>query len=138
MHSDGIANLRPKAAAEHLGVCVSRLRQLEKKGLLHPLRDRVGIRHYSRIELERLARQRSLSSDNRIKRGQLGVPGEMAARAFELFDKQWTLPQIVRELRCTPETVRALYVEYSTPIDQVPNRSRLAPEPLPPGPCILQ
>ncbi len=110
--------LSPLQTRQLLGVSRTRVLQFEERGELHPIRDARGVHRYARSEVERLVRVRESSTDARMTRVGAKLPGEVVARVFELFDDGWTLPQIVRETKLPPEAVRALYVEYKTPVDQ--------------------
>jgi hypothetical protein len=110
--------LTPLQTRQLLGVSRTRILQFEDRGELHAIRDERGVHRYMRSEVERLVRVRASSPDRRVARVGAKLPGDVVARVFELFDDGWTLPQIVRETKLPPEAVRALHVEYRTPVDQ--------------------
>ncbi len=118
--------LSPLQTRQLLGVSRTRILQFEERGELHPVRDERGVHRYLRSEVERLIRVRAASADKRVTRVGAKLPGEVVARVFELFDEGWTLPQIVRETKLPPEAIRALHVEYRTPVEQ-PSPGRAAP-----------
>lgn len=96
------------AVARRLGTSVASVRRLEGR-LLHPERNERGVWLFALDEVERLAasyapkhRRRSISD------------GEVAARAFQLFESGHDLTQIVVRLRQHPHVIRILYEEWQT------------------------
>jgi hypothetical protein len=132
-HDYGDDVLSPLQTRQLLGVSRTRILQFEERGELHPVRDERGVHRYLRSEVERLIRVRAASPDKRVTRVGARLPGEIVARVFELFDEGWTLPQIVRETRLPPEAIRALHVEYRTPVEQPSPGHAVRPAPLPPA-----
>ncbi len=112
------------SVARLLGISERRVRQLRDQGKLHPTTNREGVHFYERSEIMKLAAARANSSDPRLRKK--GVPVILAARVFEMFDNGATLSQIVQDTQQTPDVVRALYVEYSTPLGKAP---ATAPDP---------
>lgn len=110
--------LSPVETRRLLGVSRTRIQQFERRGDLHPVVDERGVHRFARSEVERLRRARASRDEERTRRPK--VPGDVAARVFELFDEGWTLPQIVRETKLAPESVRELHVEYRTPFEHGP------------------
>lgn len=98
-------------ASDVLSVSLQTLANYEKRGLLHPQHayrpDGRGAEHrvivYDPNELKKLAlrlnRHVALPHD----------PGEMAARAFELFREGKSMEDVVVELRLLPDQVRELH-----------------------------
>jgi hypothetical protein len=92
------------------------LKNYEDRGFLHPLRaersdggggSRIMI-VYSPKELAALPRRNAGGQPRILMR----EPGELAARAFELFRDGRCLDEIVVELRETPERIRQLHEEW--------------------------
>lgn len=110
--------LSKAGAAKLLGVSTRRILQLREQGKLSSTRDVNGVHLYERSSIIRLAVERANSADPRIHRK--GVPTILASKVFELFDRGCTLPQVVQETQQPPDVVRALFVEYSTPLGQTP------------------
>jgi excisionase family DNA binding protein len=89
--------------AERLGVHKSTVRRLEGKAL-HPVRR--GRRFvFDAKEVEALEARQTTQSPSE--------DGEMAARAFELFEAGKTFRQVVIALRITPDRVKGLYRSYA-------------------------
>lgn len=98
-------------ASDLLSCSLQTLANYERKGILHPQRayrpDGRGAEHqvlvYDPRELSKLASRlnRQIASPR--------DPGEMAARAFELFREGKTMEEVVVELRLLPDQVRELH-----------------------------
>src|SRR3974390_2508320 len=58
------------------------VRNMEKRGKLHPIIDRDGIRRFDRTEVENVARERLRSG---FRAGMIYVDGELAAEVFRYF-----------------------------------------------------
>src|SRR5258708_17717757 len=69
------------AVARRLGISIRTLRRLEDRGELVPRIDVEGMRHFTTAEVEAFARSRG------VKQRAETTPGEIAARAFELFEQ---------------------------------------------------
>jgi hypothetical protein len=97
-------------AAKVLGVHVSRIRQLERK-VLPCITDERGRHLFERADVDDLARRRG--------RAPSSVDGELIARVFEMFRERFSLAEIVIETKLAPETVRQLFVQFSTPLGAI-------------------
>ena len=95
--------------AELLAISVATVRRLEGREL-HPALDDRGRNLFDRDEVDRLAVKRSARRTARAQR-RLDA-GEIAARAFELFDQQVSLHDCVTRLRQTPEVLVALWKQW--------------------------
>lgn len=101
-------------AADLLEVSHTTIRGMEGK-ILHPRRGRRslpngGYREIWLYDPEELAR---VSSARRQKARHAPIqPGEMVARAFELFDDGRPLREVVTELRETPESIAAWHDQW--------------------------
>ena len=99
-------------ASDLLGVSIDSLLRWERNGQLHPqkraaTRVRPGPKHeivYDPRELVQLPR--------RERAQQPRTPGELAARAFELFDEGCTLREVVIRLREPLDQVEALHEQW--------------------------
>ena len=97
-------------ASDMLSCSSQTLANYERKGLLHPQHayrpDGRGVEHrvivYDPKELAKLA--------SRMNRHTLlpRDPGELAGRAFDLFDEDKSDKDVVKELRLTPDAVQVL------------------------------
>jgi DNA-binding transcriptional MerR regulator len=106
-------------AARILNVHPSRVHQLEKSGLLTAFRDALNRRRFSRADVEALARNRLKDTRTNVSRmGPRILTGEVIAEVFRMFDEEADLRHVVRELRLTPDEVRQLWREYTTPVHQ--------------------
>jgi hypothetical protein len=111
-----------------LGVSRVRVRQLVKAGQLagHHLPDKRGPHggkalFFRRADVFRLAAERAERAIEGSKRGSVAeLDGRLVSRIFAYFSDGWTLPQIVIEEKLSPEVVRLLWVEYTTPLGQTP------------------
>lgn len=94
---------------------VQTLANYERRGKLHPKSayrpDKRGIEHrvtvYDPHELTKLATRLNRHVDVSSR-----DPGEIAARAYEIFDAGRPQKDVVQELRVTPDTVRELYEKW--------------------------
>jgi hypothetical protein len=95
--------------ARRLGVTVTSVRWYERTGKLNPKKDPRGVRRFDEAEVEAFARERGIP-----------MPGDpttaMIARVFQMIADGKGLPDIVIATGLMPSRVRALYVEYITPI----------------------
>jgi hypothetical protein len=74
------------------------------------MRDANGIHHFDRGEVDDLA----------TKRGRSGRPtGRMAARVYALLRDRKSIGEIVCETQLSPQEVRALYEQLTTPFGQL-------------------
>jgi hypothetical protein len=100
--------------AEKLACSRGRVKQLEGK-LLHPILIE-GIHRFKPSEVEHLAQKRRGKLLQKLRRT-MAVPkkldsGAMAARVFELFDKQLSVGEIVKLLQIAPSEVAVLWKQY--------------------------
>jgi len=117
-------------AARILNVDPSRVRQLERTGKLTGSRDHLNRRRFSREDVEALARARMRIKGTNVSRtGARILTGEVIAEVFRLFDEENDLRQVVREMKLTPEEVRQLWREYTTPVHQASPNGPAAPKP---------
>lgn len=99
-------------ASDMLRVSGQTLANYERRGLLHPQRayraDYRGAEHlvvvYDPHELKKLPRYGSSASPR--------DPGEIAARAFELFREGKSEEEVVVELRSSPEMIEQLHEKW--------------------------
>lgn len=84
-------------------------------------------RRFHRADVTRLAAERAVSPDPRVRRVAGDVSGIVVAEIFECFDREMTLPQIVAQTRHPPQLVRHLFDEWRTPLGAP------APERIPPA-----
>lgn len=99
-------------ASSFLSCSLNTLSNYERRDMLHgQYVKRVNSRGteqtvvvYSPEELTQLAK--------RMKRTVVREPGEVAARAFELFEEELSLKKIVVTLRTTPDTIEQLYEKW--------------------------
>ncbi len=107
-HPESPRFLTRSQVASRLGVAITTVRRLENKGRLHPRRTKRGflfrIEEINRIEPGYASRARSPRPLQ---------TGEIAARAFELFEHGKGLRDVVIILRQPPEAVRELYRQYA-------------------------
>lgn len=96
-------------AARRLRTSIASVRRLEESGALVPDRDERGRRLFSRLAVERLAKDRGLSGG---AVGRVLDAGEVAARAFELFASRRSLVDVVVELRRPVDELRTLQRIY--------------------------
>lgn len=100
-------------ATDMLWCSAQTLVNYERKGFLHPQhdyrRDERGAQHhmvvYSPHELSKLAHKLHRPVFQRD-------PGEVAGRAYEMFDEDRPEREVVRELRLTPDMVRVLHDKW--------------------------
>lgn len=107
--------------ATRLGISVSTVRRLEGTRL-HPTIDGDDVRWFDEREVAALAAE-LVNTTNTKRRGTRGAPGvettparsqgEIAALVFERLEQRQSLAEIVVGLRVTPETVRALFEQWS-------------------------
>ena len=108
--------LKRGQVATLLGVSVSAVRRWERRKELHPIKDRDGIHRFDRQEVAELA----------AKRGRVTkATGDIAAQVFDLFRRGMKLGDIVIETKQTPTAVRALYLEWTTPLGAKPEDPEL-------------
>ncbi len=96
-----------KQVADRLRVSVATVRRLEGSAL-HPEKNEKGVWTFSAAEVARVAQSRS--KKRRVKRED---EGDVAARVFELLEEGFDLNDIVIAVRQPPQTVRALYAEWT-------------------------
>lgn len=107
--------------ATRLGISVSTVRRLEGTRL-HPTIDGEDVRWFDEKEVASLAAELA-NTTNTKRKGTRGAPGveatparpqgEIAALVFERFEQRQSLAEIVVGLRILPETVRALFDQWS-------------------------
>lgn len=86
--------------------------RMRLRGELRPKRDAAGVYHYDPADVIRAAAARS--RPNRY------TPGQIAARAFQMFDQGGELKDIVMALQITPEEVFRLYRLWQCSLDDPP------------------
>ncbi len=91
------------------------VRHMEKRGKLHPIIDRDGIRRFDRNEVESVGRERLRDGS-----GAVGVSGELAADVFRMFRDGQSFADIVIHTLASPETIRMLWDEYKRPLGSPP------------------
>jgi hypothetical protein len=107
---------RRAKVASVLGVHVTRVRTLEAQGKLPCAEiDENGVHLFEPRAVARYAKTRPARKT---------LDGELAATVFEMFEARYTLPQIVRQTRQSPDTIRKLHAEYLRPLI-VPVRDEL-------------
>lgn len=82
------------------------------RGELRPKRDAAGVYHYDPADVIRAAAARSKPNGY--------TPGQIAARAFQMFDQGGELKDIVMALQITPEEVFRLYHLWQCSLDDPP------------------
>lgn len=106
--------------ADRLGTSVSTVRRFEGVRL-HPQVDENGVRWFDPHEVAGLAAERANEQAGR-RRNTNGASkrapdaldnGELAALVFERLEQRQSLAEIVIALRVTPETVRALFDQWT-------------------------
>jgi DNA-binding CsgD family transcriptional regulator len=95
--------------AKRLGVSIGTVRNLEKAGHLRPSKAN-GVNLFDPKEVAALRGARDREHPGRALRRD--GEGEIAARCFDLFAEGKSVRDVVRELRLTPATARALRREY--------------------------
>ncbi len=101
-------SLTRSQVAARLGVGLTTVRRLEKTRRLHPKRGKRGFL----FRVEDVDRLRA-TYPRHMRPIQEATPGEIAARAFELFEQGKGLRDVVISLRQSPEAVRELYRQYA-------------------------
>lgn len=96
-------------AARVLGVGRSTVVRMEKAGELRAKVDG-GVHSFDPAEVAELARRRRNVATMK--------PGELAALVFQQFEDGKELSDIVRELQIEPATVRRLYLEFKTDLEE--------------------
>ena len=100
-----LLNRRRVAALK--GCSTATVRRLEKKGVLHPILHSSGAMVFDPAEVEALPPRKS-----RPKKIQRRSSGEVAAAAFQLFAKGYSLVQVVQLMAIDPEELQRLYFFY--------------------------
>lgn len=113
------SGLTRSQVAHHLGVGLTAVHRLRVTGELHPQRDDAGVWRYDPADVIRAAAKRGVRGPR--------TEGETAGLAFEMFELDAGLREVVMALHVTPEQVRALYADYRS--------SLYAPAPVDPGRC---
>lgn len=107
--------------ATRLGISISTVRRFEGTRL-HPTIDDGDVRWFDSKEVASLAAELVNTSTAKRKGASTGTttdvsparpPGELAALVFERFEQRQSLAEIVIGLRVQPETVRALFDQWS-------------------------
>jgi hypothetical protein len=111
--------LRREAVGKHTGISTFPVRRLEWTRL-PPVQDERGIWRFHPAELEGIERrrtgQRGIETASTARAAAQGA--SIAARAFAMFARRKTLPEIVLSTKQPPEIVRALYHEWTTSLDE--------------------
>ena len=111
-----IGTLRERLLAEFPDISISKIRYLEREGLLAPSRTRAGYRLYSDADVERLATVLRLQRDEylplRIIREELSAPGNVERQKRELSPEksavELDLAELCRQAQLTPELAHEL------------------------------
>ena len=98
--------------ARQLGTTVTTVHRMRLRGELHPKRDANGVYRYDPADVIRAAGAR--------KRSTQYTPGQIASRAFQMFDHGGELKEIVIALEITPEEVFRLYRLWQCSLDDPP------------------
>jgi hypothetical protein len=98
--------------ARQLGTTVTTVHRMRLRGELHPKRDAAGVYHYDPAEVIHVAAARGAP-------GNLNA-GQVAARAFAMFDQGGELREIVMAVQITPEEVFRLYALWQRSLDDGP------------------
>ncbi len=102
-------------AADLLDVSHTTLKNWDKAGLLHPRKEKCDLPRGGSREVW-VYDPRELAKVPSARRGRAksipGDPGEVAARAFEMFDDGHDLRAVVTQLRETPGTVEDLHDQW--------------------------
>ena len=99
--------------ARQLGTTVTTVHRMRLRGELHPKRDANGVYRYDPADVIRAAAA-SRKGPARY------TPGQVAARAFQMFDHGGELKEIVIALEITPEEVFRLYRLWQCSLDDPP------------------
>lgn len=106
------SGLTRSQVARQLGTTVTTVHRMRLRGELHPKRDANGIYRYDPADVIRAAGAR--------KRSTQYTPGQIASRAFQMFDHGGELKEIVIALEITPEEVFRLYRLWQCSLDDPP------------------
>lgn len=98
--------------ARQLGTTVTTVHRMRLRGELHPKRDVNGVYRYDPADVIRAAGAR--------KRSTQYTPGQVASRAFQMFDHGGELKEIVIAFEITPEEVFRLYRLWQCSLDDPP------------------
>jgi len=98
--------------ARQLGTTVTTVHRMRLRGELHPTRDANGIYRYDPADVIRAGTGR--------KGAARYTAGQIASRAFQLFDCGGELKDIVIALEITPEEVFRLYRLWQCSLDDPP------------------
>jgi DNA-binding transcriptional MerR regulator len=99
-------------ASDFLSCSSNTLQNYERRGVLHP---QYAYRTDGRKAGQRLivySPEELTKLKIRMKRASVREPGEVAARAFELFSEEKKLTEIVIILRAPPETIQHLHEQW--------------------------
>jgi hypothetical protein len=122
--------------ASQLGISTSSVRRLEGDRL-HPVLDGRGVWRFDPAEVGALAPAlrtsgAMLAPTDPVARA-AARRGRLAARVFRMFAADMGLAQIVVSTRQPPETIRELYREWTTSLDEAEWARRAAEQVLLPG-----
>jgi hypothetical protein len=98
--------------ARQLGTTTTTVHRMRLRGELHPKRGADGVYRYDPAEVIQVAATRGAP-------GNLSA-GQVAARAFTMFDQGGELREIVQALQITPEEVFRLYALWQRSLDDPP------------------
>lgn len=107
--------------ARLLNITKSTVRGLEGRAIT-PVRDASGTVRFDPKEVRALIQRRGVAAPD--PHGH--VPGAICSRIFQLFQERKSIDEIVVLTQQTPQTVRALYVEFQTPLGQESRAAREA------------
>jgi hypothetical protein len=117
-HTDGLTRYQ---VARQLGVGVTTVLRMCKRGELHPRPGRNGVWRYDPAEVVRLQAMRTDPGRR--------TAGMIAAAAFQMFDTGVEFKDVVIKLQLSPDDVRRLYREWQSSFDDPPPAPALPREP---------
>lgn len=106
------SGLTRSQVARQLGTTVTTVHRMRLRGELHPKRDANGVYRYDPADVIRAGTTR--------KGPARYTAGQIASRAFQLFDHGGELKDIVIALEITPEEVFRLYRLWQCSLDDPP------------------
>lgn len=101
-----------KQTADLLGVSIQTVMNMERKEKLHPRQDRRSFPNGSQ-HMVTVYDPKEVANVPTVYRTSVRSPGEMAARAFEMFDQGKSIREVVIELREMPQVVDDLKLRWT-------------------------